>query len=208
MRTNHTKKRGKIAVILLTLTILVSIIFVHTRIKLKIEEISTHYCKITVSEIINQSVSKVLNENNIEYSDLVSELYDENNNITSVKVKTNQLNFIQTQILSEINSQLSNISRNKIEIPIGTVSGSYFFSGRGPEIEIKFLPSGSVSSEMKSDFSSAGINQSCHKIVMNITAEMTAVFPSGNSKTSVDVNCIIAETIIVGDIPKEIIGKI
>ena len=81
------------------------------------------------------------------------------------------------------------------------------FSGRGPEIEIKFLPSGSVSSALNSELTSAGINQSCHKISMNITADITAVFPSGSCKTRVQLNCILAESVIIGEVPDGIIGE-
>lgn len=190
-----------------TVIIIVSIIFIDSKIKNKIEQISIHYCNISVSEIINKSVSKVINENNTEYSDLVYEIYDMNNNLSSIKVKTDKLNILQTKIISEINCQLLNNSKNKIKIPIGTVSGSYLFSGRGPEIEIKFLPSGSVSSKLDSEFSSAGINQSCHKISMDITADIIAVFPSGSCHTSVQLNCILAESIIIGEVPDGIIGE-
>ena len=160
-----------------------------------------------MSEIINKSVSKTLNDNNTEYSDLVYELYDADNKLSSVKVKTDKLNILQTQIISDINRQLLNNSKNKIKIPLGTVSGSYLFSGRGPEIEIKFLPSGSVSSALNSELTSAGINQSCHKISMNITADITAVFPSGRCKTRVQLNCILAESVIIGEVPDGIIGE-
>lgn len=203
----HMKKRKLFICIIFLIIILIPLIYIDYIIKSKIEQISIHYCNISVSEIINQSVNKVLNENNTEYSDLVYELYDQDNNVSSVKIKTDKLNNLQTQIISEINSQLLNNSKNKIKIPLGTVSGSYLLSGRGPKIEIKFLPSGSVSSKLESDFSSAGINQSCHKILMNINANVTAVFPSGSCQTSVQLNCILAETIIIGEVPDGIIKE-
>lgn len=203
----HMKKRKIFICIIFLIIIIVPLICIDYIVKSKIEQISIHYCNISVSEIINQSVSKVLNENNTEYSDLVFELYDKNNNISSVKIKTDKLNNLQTQIISEINSQLLNNSKNKIKIPLGTVSGSYLLSGRGPKIEIKFVPSGSVSAKLESDFSSAGINQSCHKILMNINADITAVFPSGSCQTSVQLNCILAETIIIGEVPDGILRE-
>lgn len=203
----HIKRRKMFICIIFLIIILIPLIYIDYVIKSKIEQISIHYCNISVSEIINQSVSKVLNDNNTEYSDLVYELYDKDNNVSSVKIKTDKLNNLQTQIISEINSQLLSNSKNKIKIPLGTVSGSYLLSGRGPRIEIKFIPTGSVSSKLESDFSSAGINQSCHKILMNINANVTAVFPSGSCQTNVQLNCILAETIIIGEVPDGIIKE-
>lgn len=203
----HMKKRKIFICAILLIILIIPLVYIDYIVKTKIEQISIHYCNISVSEIINQSVSKVLNESNTEYSDLVFELYDKNNNISSVKIKTDKLNNLQTQIISEINSQLLNNSKNKIKIPLGTVSGSYLLSGRGPKIEIKFVPSGLVSAKLESDFSSAGINQSCHKILMNINADITAVFPSGSCQTSVQLNCILAETIIIGEVPDGILRE-
>lgn len=208
MRSRKKLNKRKIFIAaVFTAIIIITVICIDIKIKNKIEQISIYYCNISVSEIINKSVSKTLNDNNTEYSDLVYELYDADNKLSSVKVKTDKLNILQTQIISDINRQLLNNSKNKIKIPLGTVSGSYLFSGRGPEIEIKFLPSGSVSSVLNSELTSAGINQSCHKISMNITADITAVFPSGSCNTSVQLNCILAESVIIGEVPDGIIGE-
>ena len=195
MRSRKKLNKRKIFIAaVFTAIIIITVICIDIKIKNKIEQ-------------INKSVSKTLNDNNTEYSDLVYELYDADNKLSSVKVKTDKLNILQTQIISDINRQLLNNSKNKIKIPLGTVSGSYLFSGRGPEIEIKFLPSGSVSSALNSELTSAGINQSCHKISMNITADITAVFPSGSCNTSVQLNCILAESVIIGEVPDGIIGE-
>lgn len=206
LRKKLNKRKIFIAV-LFAVIVIISVICIDIKIRNKIEQISIHYCNISVSEIINKSVSHALSENNTEYSDLVYELYDSDDNLSSVKVKTDKLNILQTQIISDINRQLLNNSKNKIKLPLGTVSGSYLFSGRGPEVEIKFLPSGSVSSTLNSELTSAGINQSCHKISMNITADITAVFPSGSCKTSVQLNCLLAESVIIGEVPDGIIGE-
>ncbi|MGN1481471.1 sporulation protein YunB [Porcipelethomonas sp.] len=187
---------------------LFAIFNIERAIKPKAEKISKYYCEVFMSDIINQSVYKILEENSVKYSDLASEIYDDSNKLTSIKINSGNINSLQSEITAEINRKLNEESRNSVSIPLGTVGGTYIFSGRGPEIEIKFIPAGSVQTELKSGFFSAGMNQTCHQISMDIKAEISAVFPGGSSDTQVNLNCILAETVIVGDIPKGIIGEV
>ena len=125
MRSRKKLNKRKIFIAaVFTAIIIITVICIDIKIKNKIEQISIYYCNISVSEIINKSVSKTLNDNNTEYSDLVYELYDADNKQSSVKVKTDKLNILQTQIISDINRQLLNNSKNKIKFPVEEFSPS------------------------------------------------------------------------------------
>jgi len=80
MRSRKKLNKRKIFIAaVFTAIIIITVICIDIKIKNKIEQISIYYCNISVSEIINKSVSKTLNDNNTEYSDLVYELYDADN---------------------------------------------------------------------------------------------------------------------------------
>ena len=61
---------------------------------------------------------------------------------------------------------------------MGTVSGMYVFSGRGPNLKIKVIPKGIVKPILKSEFTPAGINQTRHRILIDIGIQLQIIMPS------------------------------
>jgi sporulation protein YunB len=90
----------------------------------------------------------------------------------------------------------------KIGIPLGAIVGIELFSGAGPIIPVKIFVTGNVETEFESEFSEAGINQTKHLIYINTSVNISAVIPGYPSHTNVKTNVTIAETIIVGEVPR------
>ena len=61
--------------------------------------------------------------------------------------------------------------------------------------------SGSVIMDFKSEFVSAGINQTKHKLYLEVNSEVLAFIPGYPVNTVVKTSILIAETIIVGEVP-------
>lgn len=205
---NNFKKRKIMLVIMITVFIVSAFMIIRSienRIEPKVREICTYYCKMQLSQILNDSVEEIIKDNNLEYSDLAVKLLD-GKKISAIEIRTENVNKIQSQIVKKIHEKLEEKSESEISIPIGTISDSFFLSGKGPKIKIKFLPEGSVSTDIKSDFSSAGINQTCHKISIDINAETVIVLPSDSFSVSANSKCILAESLIIGDVPDGIIS--
>ena len=89
-----------------------------------------------------------------------------------------------------------------MEIPFGTALGIEWLSGSGPGIKVEVMPVGTVDTEIKSEIVSAGINQSHHRIILNVKANFTIVSAVSNIPTSIEINVCIAETVIVGEVPQ------
>lgn len=211
MRKHKIKVNKHRAVLFIIITIFCMVVIftvksIENKIEPKIKEICTYYCKMQLAQILNDSVEETIASNYIEYSDLAVRIMD-GNKISAVEVRTENVNKIQSQIIRKVHEKLEEKSKAEISIPIGSVSDSYLLSGKGPKVKIKFLPEGSVSTDLKSDFSSAGINQTCHRISIDINAEAVVILPSESFAVSVKSECILAESLIIGDIPKGIISN-
>ena len=63
------------------------------------------------------------------------------------------------------------------------------------------LPVGSVHAEFHTDFQTAGINQTRHRISLQLTAQVQLVIPTGAQKVEVTTQVAMAESIIVGEVP-------
>ncbi len=211
MRRTKMKVNKRKCVIFILAAVFCTVIFftirsIENKIEPKIKDICTYYCKMQLAQILNDSVEETIASNFIEYSDLAVRIMD-GNKISAVEVRTENVNKIQSQIVRKVHKKLEEKSKSEISIPIGTVSDSYLLSGKGPKVKIKFLPEGSVNTALKSDFSSAGINQTCHKISIDINAEAVVILPSESFTVSVKSECMLAESLIIGDVPEGIISS-
>ena len=59
----------------------------------------------------------------------------------------------------------------------GGITGSRYLSGFGPGINIKIIPVGNVVTNLKSEFNAAGINQTLHRIYLELACTVTIVTP-------------------------------
>lgn len=205
MPINKKRIRLLVAVQIFIITVF---IILDMRINSAFKELSRYYCSRNASSVISESVNEILEETSAEYSDLAALVYDEEGNVVSAETITYNVNKIQTMIIERINNKIGSETNNTVKIPLGTASGSYLLNGRGPKVKMKFIPSGNVQTDLTSSFTSAGINQTCHKITIEIHLKCSAIYPGGKTESDIAMNCILAENIIVGDIPESIIGKI
>ena len=63
------------------------------------------------------------------------------------------------------------------------------------------MSAGTVSAEFDSQFSSAGLNQTIHRIWLRIEVPLRVVLPGGQIETMVSSDYCVAETVIVGQVP-------
>ena len=99
---------------------------------------------------------------------------------------------------------LSDTDINSSKIPLGTLTDFPFFVGEGPEITIKYSQQGSATVERKSQFESAGINQTIHRLYARVETNIYSVSPIETEITSFSFDYLLSETIIVGDVPERI----
>lgn len=74
-------------------------------------------------------------------------------------------------------------------------------SGRGPDIPIKMSTVGNVETELISQFSQAGINQTLHRIYLKVSCNVTILTPFDTIEQQIINQVLVAEAVIVGDVP-------
>ena len=79
--------------------------------------------------------------------------------------------------------------------------GYIIFAGRGPHVSVRLLPVGHASVKLISTIESAGINQTCHTIRAEVTAEVQTAIPFAQTTTKTTYACLLSETLIVGTVP-------
>lgn len=156
----------------------------------------------TVStNVINQVVADELSRLDIDYSDIIDIQKDADGKILAVSTDMKKVNSLKSLMTLSIQDKISAMEVQKTKIPLGTFTGTEILNGRGPKIPIDVSMSGSVIMDFKSEFVSAGINQTKHKLYLEVNSEVLAFIPGYPVNTVVKTSILIVETIIVGEVP-------
>lgn len=182
--------------------LILAILFVDIKIRPVVKTVAQYQGSKITSSAINKSVKDAISKSDVDFENLVSISYNNSGDISSVKTNIKEIDRLQSEISLSVNSSMDEISDDCIEIPLGTFSGISLLNGRGPVFKFKIKPVGFVSTQLKSEFISAGINQTLHKITLNVGTSATAVVPGANADFDVNFTYVVAETVIVGKIPE------
>ena len=121
--------------------------------------------------------------------------------ICAVNINLETANRLETKVSDKIARELAAAEKTKFSIPIGSVIGGNFLSGRGPKLNFYMSLAGRCNSNVTSEFSQAGINQTRHRVIMNITTHVNVIMSGNNTSTTVENSVIIAETVLLGSVP-------
>ena len=169
---------------------------------------SEKYLNNTIKGELNESINKrIINDiqkNNISFKEIVSYNYLNNGKISAIQVDTQKINYIANDITISI-QQVIHESENKFGIPITNIMGSKFFAGKGPKLSVNILKSGAVDYKIESQLISGGINQTIHRITVTFYTKVNCMSPFQNLTCDIENTLIIAETMIVGEIPEIIL---
>ena len=155
-----------------------------------------------VVQVMNSAAREVLSDTE-GYADLVKVLRDpDSGKVLMVQTDALQLNELATRTSLLAQQNIAEMGLQGVKIPIGSVTGSRIFAGRGPNINVRIVPVGSVTTEFSSEFENAGINQTRYRVVMKATANVRIVIPTGSKGVMVDSLIPITEAIIVGEVPE------
>lgn len=83
----------------------------------------------------------------------------------------------------------------------GSFTGFKLLAGKGPGVPIKISSIGNVETDLKSEFSAQGINQTLHRVYLQVVCEVSILTPYDNITEKIVNQVLIAENVIIGRIP-------
>lgn len=156
--------------------------------------------RLIAAQIVNKKTKESIE--NIDYNDLITIVRDNNGNITMVKANVISINRISAELTIDIQEALENKEQTAIKIPIGSLFGNQILSNFGPQIPIQINPAGIVTTDFKSEFIEAGINQTIHRIYLYTVCKVNIVTPIKTISNEITNEVMVAETVIVGPVPE------
>ncbi|MBP3334798.1 MAG: sporulation protein YunB [Ruminiclostridium sp.] len=139
---------------------------------------------------------------NADYGNLVKLSYTSDGKVASIESNTKLINRIKNDMLTEINDRLMKGETENVDLTVGTLSGIPLFHGSGPTVRMEVEPKGYADAVFISEFTDAGLNQTLHRMIMRTTVSVTAFIPMYSVETKVSGDFLIAETVIVGNVPE------
>ena len=149
--------------------------------------------------IANEEATNVMKEHT--YDELFTLEKDKDGNITMIKSNIIAINEIISDVAVKIQNTINQRGRENIEIALGSFTGFKLLSGKGPGVPIKISSIGNVETDLRSEFSEKGINQTLHRVYLQVDCEVSILTPYNSITEKVSNQVLLIENVIVGKIP-------
>ncbi len=150
---------------------------------------------------VNLAATSVLNDG-ISYDELFEVKYDTSDKVSMIQANSPRINSIAREIANLAQANLDSLGTQEIAISAGTFTGLALLTGFGPDVTIKIVPIGTANCDFVSYFVSAGINQTIHKIYIDVYADIDIITPIDEPHVQVKAEILVCENLIVGDVPE------
>ncbi|HHT65552.1 MAG: sporulation protein YunB [Caldicoprobacterales bacterium] len=199
--------RARLIMILFSLLLTALLLFILIDAGIKPAIIAMSEAKVEYIAVLamNNAVNEILGTN-VKYTDLTDVLTDKDGKITMIQYNTILINTLARDTSTLAQNEIRSLGAEGITVPLGSITNSKLLSGRGPDIKVKIIPVGSVSTNFSDEFKQAGINQTRHKIYLELETQVRIVVPLGSDIINVSTRVPITETIIVGDVPNSYVN--
>ena len=137
-----------------------------------------------------------------KYSDFVVIHKDTDGNILMIESNMKNINIVISDVANRIQKSIDSTEAEELSISLGSFTGIGILSGRGIKVPIRISTIGNVKTNVRSEFVSQGINQTLHRLYLDIESEISVLTPFNTVKDSITNQLILAENIIVGEIPE------
>ena len=200
-RQKSRKRRFRRMCFLLALALVGLLLAVDASLRPTVTAAAESQANLYATRAIQETVYREVERLEMEYGDLVRLTYGDQGTVTSLQTDMLAMSKLQSAVTSSVIDSILQLSSHELTLPVGTLTGNPFLSGRGPEVEVRLIPAGFVETRLKNVFDGAGINQTRHQILLNVRLEYQAVLPGYAIGSQVDTDIVLAETVIVGLVP-------
>lgn len=149
---------------------------------------------------INSTIADVMDSGGYSADYFVTMEKNDRGEVTAVSANMAHINALSAEILARVSDSAENDILT-VEIPCGNLTGVSLLMGRGPKVPVKLIMLTSSGVEFNNSIVTAGINQTKHQISLDVIIDADVLVPWGKESTQVRTQVLIADTIVVGQVP-------
>ena len=150
--------------------------------------------------ISNEKAIEVMKK--YEYEDIMTIHRDIDNNIQMISADIKTINKIISDVALEIQKEINKQEEDTVSLKLGMLTGTTLFASVGPIIPVKISTVGGVKTSYTSEFVESGVNQTLHRVYLNVKTMISIVTPYNTIEEQVETQIIIMENVLVGKVPQ------
>ena len=192
------------ALITLAVALLVAasvIALLEAKLRPVVAEIASAQAQNTMTAVVEGAVTADLAARNVSYADFITIQRDGGGAITALTTNMARMNLLRAELTAAILESIAGVDVSDIEVPLGSLFDLEPLWAKGPSLRARAMTVGTVRTEFDSQFTSAGVNQTLHRIWLEVDVPMTLLLPGGEVETALHTRLCVAETVIVGKVP-------
>lgn len=198
-KKRNRRKKLFVALLIIACIVIGVTVFITENVNPMIVTISNEKIRVLATDAVSNSVLEVMSKNSD--ASLVSVVRDEKDNIKSVDIDSEKVTSLAQEITIAAQKKINESGQDGIKIPVGSLSGVTLFTGLGPDINVKIYLVGSTQTEITSVFSESGINQTLHRIYLDVYGSVAVAVPGLPSTIKTSTKVLMSEMIIIGEVP-------
>lgn len=204
----NRKKRIRRRILLVTLlTLLVSLaLYLPLRVFPYMQEVAENQVVNAVSGALTEALTEQLRFGTVDYSKVIILERDVNGSVTALRTDMAQVARLKAEVFEILDDLVLQVDEHEIGIPIGSLLFPGLFAGKGVRLPVRIIALSTSNSEFFSEFESAGINQTLQTVRMCFTVSLTIHTPAGKQNVDVSSDAMIAQTVLVGQVPETMIS--
>ena len=194
------KRRALICLMTVVLAAGAALWYVNESLRPVLEGLVSARVESAAARAMNEAILEVLSGDAAEA--LLSARESNQGHISLLTADAGKLNLLAADCAAAAQRRIQDLGEQGVSVPLGTLSGVPLLAGLGPRLSFRFTPVGMVQSSFHSEFRSAGINQTLHRITLQLTGTVRVVLPGRSYSVTVLTQAPVAENVIVGDVPE------
>lgn len=192
------------ALLTLAIALLVAgtvIALLESKLRPVVAEVAAAQAQNAMTAVVEGAVTADLAARQVSYADFVTIQRDEGGAITALTTDMARMNLLRSELTAAVLEALEGVDVSDVQVPLGSLFDLEPLWAKGPALKAKAMTVGTVRAEFDSQFTSAGVNQTLHRIWLEVDVPMTLLLPGGEVEASLHTRLCVAETVIVGKVP-------
>ena len=149
--------------------------------------------------VSNKQATEVMKKHS--YDELFTVERDSNGDISMIKSNVVPINEIISDIPNKIQQEINELGKDDVYIALGSFTGIRLLAGRGPNVKIKISSAGNVLTDLKSEFVSQGVNQTLHRVYLQVTCQVNILTPFYDMNETINNQVLLLENVFIGHVP-------
>ena len=170
--------------------------------ELRLRPVAAQLAVRQVHNRVTAQLNAALYEVPLDYDALVHLEQDAGGGVLAITTDPGQINLLRARVSQAALEAIAAVDVHTMGVPLGSLFELDLLWALGPTIRVRSLTAGTVTTQVRSEFLSAGINQTLHRILVDVTVPLTVLLPGDRAQTQVSTTVCLGETVVVGRVPE------